>query len=125
VLLCVVLAQSAWADFAAGERAYDKGDYAAALNEWRPLAEPGNDITQDSLGGMYSKGQGVAQDYAEAHKLIDLAASHASGDNQKKCAEVQDAVAKKMTSQLIAEAQRRAREWKPKSGENKSGRAMK
>jgi hypothetical protein len=25
---------------------------------------------------------------------------------------------KKMTSQQIAEAQRRAREWKPKSGEN-------
>jgi hypothetical protein len=49
---------------------------------------------------------------------MNLAASQASGDDRKKYAEVRDEVAKKMTSQQIAEAQRRAREWKPK-GESK------
>ena len=28
-------------DFAKGEEAFDRGDYATALKEWRPLAEQG------------------------------------------------------------------------------------
>jgi hypothetical protein len=40
-------------------------------------------------------------------------ASRASGDDQKQSAEVRELVAKKMTAEQIAEAQRRAREWKP------------
>ena len=37
-----------------------------ALREWRPLAERGDAMLQNILGIMYSKGQGVAQDYVEA-----------------------------------------------------------
>jgi TPR repeat protein len=30
---------------------------------------------------MYDQGQGVPQDYVEAHKWINLAASHVTGDD--------------------------------------------
>ena len=41
VLSIVCLAAPAWADFQAGMDAYNRGDYATALREWRPLAELG------------------------------------------------------------------------------------
>ena len=50
------------------------GDYATALQEWRPLAEQGNADAQYNLGVMYDNGQGVPQDYAEAVKWYRLAA---------------------------------------------------
>ncbi len=40
-LLIVVTACQAWADFQAGMEAYDRGDYATALTEFRPLAQQG------------------------------------------------------------------------------------
>lgn len=53
-------------NFQKGEEAADKGDFATALREWRPLAEQGNADAQNNLGAMYDKGQGVPQDYKEA-----------------------------------------------------------
>jgi hypothetical protein len=93
-------------------------DYAEAVRWYRKAADQGYLNAQTILGFMYAQGQGVPQDYAEAHMWLNLAASRASGENQKKYAEARESIAKKMTSQQIAEAQRRAREWKPKSGEN-------
>ena len=66
---------------------------------------------------MYYNGQGVTQDYAEAYVWLNLAASRASGDDQKRYADARESVAKKMTIQQIVEAQRRAREWKPKTSQ--------
>jgi hypothetical protein len=51
-----------------GSSAYDRGDYAAAVREWRPLAEQGDTEAQYRLGSMYQRGQGVPQDHAEAAK---------------------------------------------------------
>ena len=65
-----VLAQ----DFNKGAAAFQSGDYAAALQEWRPLAEQGNAEAQFILGAMYNEGKGVLQDYAEAVKWYRLAA---------------------------------------------------
>ena len=53
-------------DFDAGVRALDAGDYATALQEWRPLAEQGDAAAQYNLGLMYHHGDGVTQDHAEA-----------------------------------------------------------
>ncbi len=60
---------------------------------------------------MYYAGQGVPQDYVEAHKWRNLAASRASAENQKQYAESRDAVASFMTPQQNADAQKLAREW--------------
>ena len=62
------------ADFDKGVRAYDAGDYTAALAEWRPLAEQGDAVAQDNLGLMYVNGQGVPRDYVEAARWFRRAA---------------------------------------------------
>ena len=60
---------------------------------------------------MYEQGRGVAQDFVESHMWYNLASSRGDIENQKTCAIARDQVARKMTSEQIAEAQRRAREW--------------
>ncbi len=57
-----------------GLAAYERGDYETAHELWLPLAEQGNVVAQNDLGLMYTKGEGVPQDYAEAVKWFRLAA---------------------------------------------------
>ena len=52
----------AWGDWGEGLAAYRRGDYDAALREWRPLAEQGHADAQYSLGAMYGNGHGIPQD---------------------------------------------------------------
>ena len=73
-----VLAQ----DYQKGFAAYKAADYAAALKEWRPLAEQGNADVQFNLGLMYDKGEGVLQDNAEALKWYRLAAEQGNAGAQ-------------------------------------------
>ncbi len=54
--------------------AYQRGDYASAIRELRPLAEQGHAEAQYLLGVMYDEGLGVPQDYAEAVKSYRKAA---------------------------------------------------
>ena len=68
------LATCAGTDFEKGMAAYERGDYATALKEWRPLAEQGNVDALRNLGFMYWTGQGVPQNYAEAAKWYRKAA---------------------------------------------------
>ena len=82
-------------------------DYVQAAAWYRKAAEQGNPQAQAHLGLLYDKGQGVPQDYVQAHMWLNLAA--AGGD-----AKIRDRVAAKMTPAQIAEAQKLAREWKPK-----------
>lgn len=74
VLVFVLAAPLAAQDYEAGEKAYARGDYAAALLEWRPLAEQGDPLAQTMLGIMYDFHQGVAHDDAEAVKWYRMAA---------------------------------------------------
>ena len=57
----------------------------------------------------------MPQDYVQAHMWFNLAASRLPpGTNRDKAVKNRDIVAAKMTPAQIAEAQRLAREWKPK-----------
>jgi len=87
-----------------------RGDYATALKLLRPLAEQGSAVGQNNLGVAYARGEGVPRDYVIAHMWANLAA--AQGD--KKAEKLRKQLAKLMTPAQIAEAQRLAREWKPK-----------
>ncbi len=89
-------------------------DSAQAVHWFREAAGQGEALAQYGLGSMYERGRGVPQDYLQAHMWMNLAASHTNGDNQKLYADARDNVARKMTPAQIAEAQRFAREWKPK-----------
>ena len=128
-----------------------RGDYATALREWRPLAEQGNAEAQYNLGNMYRKGlgvpqdygeavqwyrkaaerenakaqlflgnmyffgQGVSKDYVQAYMWYILAASRSPpGKVRDTAVKNRDFVAKKMTPAQKAEANKLAREWKPK-----------
>jgi hypothetical protein len=88
-------------------------DYAEAARWFREAADRGYVFAQICLGEMYEKGWGVPQDYEQAHMWFNLAAS-AGGANHDWAVENRDLVARKMTPAQIAEAQRRAREWKPR-----------
>ncbi|OGW23487.1 MAG: hypothetical protein A3K09_05680 [Nitrospinae bacterium RIFCSPLOWO2_12_FULL_47_7] len=52
----------------------EHGDFATVYNEFRPLAERGNAAAQFNLGVMYTNGQGVQQDHAEAVRWFLMAA---------------------------------------------------
>lgn len=74
VMLLVCLASAAYADFPAGLRSYEKGDYVSALKEWLPLAEQGDAVSQNNVGTMYQHGRGTPQDYGLAAKWYQKAA---------------------------------------------------
>ncbi len=73
-LLLLTLAAPAWAGWDEGVAAYERGDYATAFREMKPLAEQGNASAQYNLGFMYGNGEGVTQDYAEAVRWYRRAA---------------------------------------------------
>ena len=99
---------------------YDNGqgvpqDYTEAVKWYRKAAEQGEAQAQVNLGVMYYNGHGVPQDYVLAHMWFNLAFSPASkGEEREMAGENRDIVASKMTPAQIAEAERLAREWKPK-----------
>jgi uncharacterized protein len=85
-------------------------DYAAAVSWYRKAAEQGNAKAQFHLGVMYFNDLGVPQDYVLAHMWFSLAIARGYDDAIFN----RDVTAAKMTPAQIAEAQKLAREWKPK-----------
>ena len=107
VISVVMLATSAFAqDFDKGLEAHEAGDYATALQEWRPLAEQGNARVQTLLGIMYFRGEGVLQDNVLAHMWLNLAAAN----GYENAVKARGIIVKKMTPQDISKAQELARE---------------
>ena len=87
-------------------------DYAAAVSLYRKGAEQRDAVAQNNLGVMYAKGHGVPQDYVLAHMWFNLAAAQSYETAVKN----RDLAVSNMTPAQIAEAQKLAREWKPKTG---------
>ena len=85
-------------------------DYVQAVSWFRKAAEQGDAYAQTNLGVMYYSGRGVPQDYVQAHMWWSLAAAKGDADAINNL----DQIAAKMTPAQIAEAQKLAREWKPK-----------
>ncbi|MDA8347447.1 MAG: tetratricopeptide repeat protein [Pseudomonadota bacterium] len=71
-------ASVAQAEFQEANAAYQRGNYKQALIYIRQLAAQGYASAEDYLGAMYTKGQGVPQDYAKALKWYRLAAAQGS-----------------------------------------------
>ena len=92
-------------------------DSAVAILWFRKAADLGDANGQFNLGVMYYNGLGVPQSHVLAHMWFNLAAARfdASGkENRNKAVKNCDLVATKMTPAQLAEAQKLAREWKPK-----------
>jgi uncharacterized protein len=71
-----------YANWAAGFRAYDRGDYAEAVRVWRIAGDQGSVDAQFFLGKMYTDGQGVAQNDTEASHWFRRAADQGDAVSQ-------------------------------------------
>ena len=81
-------------------------NYEAALHWFVLSAEQGNAEAQAALGYLYNSGDGVLQDFVQAHMWLNIAAANGN----EKAREAREEVAKQMTPEQIAEAQRMAKE---------------
>jgi uncharacterized protein len=101
---------------------YDEGrgvpqDHAEAAKWYRAAAELGDPQAQYNLGLAYARGEGVPQDKISAHAWFNIAASRfpsSDAGGRNLAISNREAVAKQMTPEEIAEAQRRSREWAAK-----------
>ena len=94
---------------------YERGqsvpqDYAEAVLWYRRAADQGFATAQWLLGTMYETGYGVQQDYVQAHMWYNLSAAQGWGA----AAENRTMLERAMTPAQVAEAQKFAREWKPR-----------
>jgi TPR repeat protein len=91
-----------------------KADAAQALRWYRQAAD-GDDLrAQYQLAQMYFDGTGVMRDYVTAYMWFDVAAGQTPLiDNQKALLELRNIAAARMEPDALAEAERRARSWKP------------
>ena len=105
--LALIVAHSVRADFEAGQRALDAGSVDEALTQWRTAADAGDVRAMLALGRLYRQGRGVIQDYVEAHKWFNLAASR----GEAAALEERDALAAKMAPEQVAAAQAQAAAW--------------
>ena len=80
--MLLVAAQALAGPYEDGVAAYDRGQYAAALQSWLPLAEQGHAAAQFNVGVLYEKGLGVSQDYAQAARWYLKAAEQGDPDAQ-------------------------------------------
>jgi TPR repeat protein len=91
-------------------------DYAEAVRWYRLAADQGEARAQFNLGVSYAEGQGIERDYASAYMWFNLAASRfpsSEVDRRRVALHNRDLIASKLSDEQMAEAQKRAREWKP------------
>jgi TPR repeat protein len=82
-------------------------DDKEAVKLFTLAAEQGYAKAQHNLALKYSSGRGVPQNYVQAHMWFNLSATNGKAEAK----ELRTHIAKSMTSEQIAEAQKLAREW--------------
>ena len=80
-LLLAVQSASAM-DFWTGSAYYLRGDFEAAMLEWRPLADTGDPRAQYYLGLMYARGEGVPADSLQAAHWFRKSAEQGNAQSQ-------------------------------------------
>jgi hypothetical protein len=81
-----------------------------AVKWYKKAADQGNVMAQYNLGTAYREGVGVLRDVVAAHMWLNLAA--AAGDQD--AAQLRDELEKRMMPAQIVDAEKLARDWKPK-----------
>ena len=89
-------------------------DYGEALKWYRKAADQGLTEAMYNVGVLYAEGYGVPVDNVQAHMWFSLAATRAAPSDRAPAIKARDLVGAKMTAPQIAEAQKLAREWKPR-----------
>ena len=112
VVALVLVSPPLWADYDAGQKAWDAGNPAQALSEWRKAANARDRRAMLALGRLYVQGLGAPRDYVLAYMWFNLAAGRGEAGAVKE----RDAIEAKLTPAERAEAQKRARTWRPGTG---------
>ncbi|MEX2616171.1 MAG: peptidoglycan-binding protein [Alphaproteobacteria bacterium] len=107
----------ALASYAEGEVAFNQGNYWRALQELDGPANQGDPRAQYLLGRMYMDGNGVNQDYLQAHMWLNLATTGGVAHAR----DYRDAVGSRMSPQQLARAQEMARTWNRSPGASPAG----
>lgn len=113
------LTEPSWAGIKEGLSAYQNGDYATALREWKPLAEKGDAYAQRNLAAMFQNGYGVRRNYVLAYVLFDLAAPKVAD-----AAKFRDALARSMTPAQVKKAAKLAKDARRADGAAILGQAL-
>ena len=101
-------------------------DRAQAKKLFLLAAEQGHARAQSFLGGLYFSGNGIPKNKVQAYKWWALSEKHLTSRKHRKFArEDLNQLKKKMTPAEIAEAEKLAREWKPKTWKELSGQVSK
>jgi len=75
-VMALLISSAAWAgDIADANTAYEKKDYAKAIQKYKAAGIKGNAYAQTMVGSMYDLGKGVVQNDTEAVKWYKLAAA--------------------------------------------------
>lgn len=90
-------------------------DDATASKWYRKAADQGVAGAQYNLGAMYADGHGVPRDYVEAYEWLSVVVARSTAAQERDAAlKARYLVAAKMTRMQVAEAEKLAREWKPR-----------
>ncbi len=87
--------------------------YSVAADLYMHGAVQGDPFSQAMLGLMYDKGHGVPLNFVLAYTWLNLATAHTSGSQRDAYARFRDAVASKMSTNEINEAQYLISSWPP------------
>ena len=85
------------------------GPCLQACVAYRRAADQGNAQAQNNLGTMYALGQGVPQDYVQAHMWFSLSVALGDPFGQRN----RDQAAALLTPAQLAESERLLRAWRP------------
>ncbi len=98
-----------------GSLYYARKDYGTAAAWYRRAAEQGNAVAEIRLARQYAEGVGLPRDDVQAFKWFTIAAARAADSYARtNAAKGRDTTATKLTPVQVAEAERLARDWKPK-----------
>jgi hypothetical protein len=86
-------------------------DMVQAAEWYRKAADQGDVGAQGTMGTLYSMGQGVQQNYAEAYYWLDLAAA-VKGPKQEQYAANRQMIGLHITADELADVQDREAKWK-------------
>ncbi len=95
------------------------GDAVGAFNWLAKAAEQGHFCSMGLLGAFYAEGKAVEKDTKKAHMWASRCLEYGEGRDDAwggkgKAKEILDLVTREMKPEEISEAQKLAREWKPK-----------
>lgn len=112
LLLPLLAAGPAWADYEAGHEAYKAGDYDTAFQEYLAAAKAGDRRAFGQIAALYLYGRGTETDYQKAWAWFQVAGNH--GDRY--AARYRDTAGAQLTADEIEQAEELAARYEKEYG---------